>query len=82
MNHGDQRPRLSIDVPLDLRNRVRDAIPFGCMVHVLEVVLEDLVGLLEADDEKTLYALIMARKVKLTYKVRQTDGKHNEPSTS
>lgn len=44
---NDYRPRISITLPEELKNRLTEAIPWGMQNRVFCVIVEDLVSLIE-----------------------------------
>ena len=45
----EYRPRLSVDIPEELQQRIRRSIPWGVLSKLMLVILEDVVSAIEKD---------------------------------
>lgn len=73
MSQADEyRPRLSIQIPAELRIRMLRVVPHGYMSQLLAALLEDLIFLLESTPEKhdLICGMILQKKIKVSDVIR------------
>lgn len=64
----DYRPRISVQITAELRNRMLKLVPHGYTSQLMAILLEDLVTLLESSPEQRdlICSMILQKKIRIT----------------